>query len=55
MATRDAIRALRRSDADLTGHTWRTTTWRYQRALVCDRCGYLWKPTMLRPSKDCPA
>jgi hypothetical protein len=48
---RDALRDL---DAHLSGHTWQPGMWRNRRVMVCADCGYIWKPTMDRPSKDCP-
>ena len=39
--------------SDLSDHDWVACVWRRQRALVCGRCGYLWKPSLARPTKDC--
>jgi len=37
----------------LSGHVWERTTWRRQPAMRCVRCGYTWKMSQPRPTKDC--
>jgi hypothetical protein len=37
----------------LSAHEWERTTWHGQPAMICARCGYLWKPGLARPTKDC--
>ena len=39
--------------SDLSAHDWVQCVWRHRKALVCGRCGYLWKPSLARPTKDC--
>jgi len=41
--------------SDLSGHDWITCLWRQRRALVCGRCGYLWKPPPAALTKPCAA
>jgi hypothetical protein len=38
---------------DLSGHDWVDVDWHGRRAQACGRCGYVWKPDMPRPTKDC--
>ena len=41
------------SPSGLSAHEWERTVWHGRTAVVCARCGYLWKPNMARPTKDC--
>jgi hypothetical protein len=40
-------------DTDLSGHDWIDIRWHDRPAQLCGRCGYLWKPDMATPSRDC--
>lgn len=60
--TRDIVRQRLRDD-DLSHHTWvtrrewvrdyHTGEWHLRADMVCPACGYVWKPDMPRPTKDC--
>ena len=37
----------------VSGHVWERTVCKHRPALVCVRCGYVLKLSMLRPTRDC--
>jgi hypothetical protein len=39
--------------AEPSGHVWERTVCKHRPALVCVRCGYVLKLSMLRPTRDC--
>jgi len=44
----------RLADDNLSAHTWQTGRYHGRTAMVCADCGYIWKPDMDRPARDCP-
>jgi len=51
--TRQMVRR-RLADGDLSAHTWQTGRYHGRTAMICADCGYIWKPDMDRPARDCP-
>jgi len=48
MHVRDALRR-----GEFSNHTWTAGTYKGRHVMVCQLCGYVWKPDMAQPAKDC--
>ena len=51
--TRQMVRRRLRDD-DLSHHIWQTGDYHGRHVMICAECGYVWKPDMDRPARDCP-